>query len=689
VLGLAGGLLIGKAGNAGPDDAGAPAKATSSPSGTREARTGERLVTADANLGDLMELLKVGRFGVAEARLTLALDDVPPQKLSELAGELREHFRKNPGYDFKQMQLLSSVMSAWTDADPEGAMAFVKESPSKTFRNMAYDSIFGVLAESNPEDAISRAKELGTAAERLNALAAAGWATARRDPREAMRLFGGMKELPDHVRTSLIDELAKVSPEEAVAELAKVSPTQRDRFWNSEGVFTTWAASDPEALLAWAGTATDLNMRNSAYRAFCRRMASEDPAGTLQKVDTMPAHLRSELVGAVMESWADVDLPGALAAAKGISQPAERERAMAAIVNRLDWMDPAEASKVVQAMPKGNARTSALENLSYGLYWQSPAERAAILAQFEGAEHSRIAGRVAGAMIAEDAEAAMKLFKEIPPTQRGEYDFRYFISSLAQHDPQQALKFAASLESASERSQAVRQTIQHMASLSPQEAARAMEAMNDPKDRQQALVALADSWGARDPEAAMRWAESLSGDEQTAALAKLLPEQARNNPSEAAGRLQSLLENPGNTSGAVLQSATGELASEWAGRNPVEAATWVAGLPAGSAAESGATSLVRNWSTHDPAAAADWISNLPDGGVKDAAIQPLVESIRQNDPETAFSWGLSIQDAAKRAAVMEATIKNWNTNDADAVRLAIQGAELNPTEKANYEKLLR
>jgi hypothetical protein len=680
--------LIGQAGKGPAKEAALPAKTPVANGGAREARTGERLVTASATLEDLMELLKAGRFSIAEARLTLALDDVPPQKLSELAGELREHFRKNPGYDYRQTQLLSSVMSAWADADPKGAMAFVKDSPSKTFRNMAYDSIFAARAESNPEDAISQAKGLGTAAERMNALAAAGWATARKDPREAMRLFGGMKELPDHVRTSLIDELAKVSPEEAVAELGKISPTQRERFWNSEGVFTTWAASDPEALLAWAGTATDLDMRNSAYRAFCRRMASEDPAGTLQKVDSMPAHLRGELVGAVMESWADVDLPGALAAAKGIAQPAERERAMAAIVNHLDWMDPSDASQVVLAMPKGNARTSALQQLSYGLYWQSPADRKAILDQFEGMEHSRMAGRVAPMMIAEDPEAAMKLFREIPPTQRGQYDFRYFIGSLAQHDPKQALEFAASLESASERSQAVRQTIEHMASLSPQEASKAMEAMTDPKDRQQALVALADAWSKRDPDAALRWAESLSGDEQTAALAKLLPAQARNEPSAAAGRLQSLLENPGNTSGAVLQSATGELASEWAGKNPGEAAAWVAGLPAGSAAESGASSLVRNWSTHDPGAAANWISNLPDGGVKDAAIQPLVEAIRQNDPETAFSWGLSIQDAAKRAAVMESTIRNWNTNDADAVRVAIQSAELNPTEKAIYEKLL-
>ena len=644
---------------------------------------------SDATLADLMELMKAGRTGVAEARLTLALDDVPPQKLAQLADELRDHFRRNPGYDYKQAQLLGAVMSAWTGSDPEGALAFVENSPSKTFRNMAYDSVFGVLAEENPADAVARAKELDSSAEKLNALAAAAWATGRKDPREAIRLFGGMKELPDHVKTSLINELGKISPEEAVAELAKISPNERDNFWNSEGVFTTWAASDPEALLAWAGTANDLNMRNSAYRAYCRRMASEDPAGALEKVGTMPAHLRTELIGAVMESWADTDLPGALAAAQKMAQPAERERAMQLLVNRLDWTDPTGATEVLLAMPKGNARSSALQNLAWGLRWLSPSERQATLAQFEGVEYSKLAGKLAGSMVAEDPEAAMKLFKEVPATLRDGYDLRYFMSSLAQHDPQQALKFATTLESASDRSQAVRQAFEQMAALSPQEAARTMEGMSDPKDRQQALVALADAWSKRDPDAALRWAESLSGEEQTAALAKLLPEQARNDPAAAATRLSSLLENPGSNTGAVLQSATGELAREWAGRNPLEAAAWVTGLPAGTAAESGASALVYNWSTHDPAAAADWISTLPDGGVKDAAIQPLVESIRRNDPETAFSWGLSIQDPAKRATVMEVTIRNWNTNDADAVRIAIQSADLSPTERSNYEKLLR
>lgn len=681
--------MIGKVGKGGAEEAPPPAKASGTNGQARSSRTGERIVKSDATLADLMELMKVGRTGVAEARLTLALDDVPSQKLAQLADELRDHFRRNPGYDYKQAQLLSAVMSAWTGSDPDGALAFAKDSPSKTFRNMAYASIFGVLAEENPADAVARAKDLDTSAEKLNALAAAAWASGRKDPREAIRLFGGMKELPDHVKTSLINELGKISPEEAVAELAKISPNERDNFWNSEGVFTTWAASDPEALLAWAGTASDLNMRNSAYRAYCRRMASEDPAGALEKVGSMPAHLRTELIGAVMESWADTDLPGALAAAQKMAQPAERERAMQSLVNHLDWSDPTGATKVLLAMPKGNARNSALQNLAWGLRWLSPSEQQATLAQFEGVEYSRLAGKLAGSMVADDPEAAMKLFKEVPATLRDGYDLRYFMSSLAQHDPQQALKFATTLESVSDRSQAVRQAFEQMAALSPQEAARTMEGMSDPKDRQQALVALADAWSKRDPEAALRWAESLSGEEQTAALAKLLPEQARNDPASAATRLSSLLENPGGNTGAVLQSATGDLAREWAGKNPLDAAAWVAGLPAGSAAESGAGNLVQNWSTHDPAAAADWISTLPDGGVKDAAIQPLVESIRRNDPETAFSWGLSIQDPAKRAAVMEATIRNWNSNDAAAVRLAIQGADLSPTERSNYEKLLR
>jgi len=688
VLGLVGGILIGRVNRAETPDA-ENKVAASERSGPRESRTGSRLVPAGSSLEDLMELMKAGRYSVAEARLTLALDDVPPQQLADLAGELREYFRTHPGYDYKQMQVLTSVMSAWADTDPDAALAFAKESPSKNFRSMIYGAIFGVIAETDPEDAIARAKNLGNVGETSNALGSAGWALSRKDPREAMRLFGGMKEIPDHIRMSFIEELARISPEEAVVALAKVSPTQRGQFWNSEGVFSTWAASDPDAVMAWAATATDLDMRNSALKAACNRLASDDPAATLVKIDTMPAHLKSELIAAVMESWADRDLAGAIAAAGKMSQPADREGAMAAIVNNLDWRDPADASKVVLAMPNGNARTAALENLAWGISWQSPAERAAILGQFEGVEYSKIAGRVASSMVAEDVDAAIKLFSEIPPTQRSEYDFSNFVRELSQHDPEQALKFAATLDSASERSQAVRQAFSQLAALSPQKAATKMDAMSDPKDRQQALVSLAETWGARDPEAALRWAESLSGDEQISAMASLLPDRARNDPAAAAGKLQSLLENPGNASGSVLQSATGNLAQEWAGRNPEAAGAWVAGLPAGAAAESGAGSLIANWSRHDPAAAADWISKLPDGGVKDAAIAPLIQSIRQNDPGTAFSWGLSIQDPAKRAAVMEETIRNWNTNDAEAARSAVQAADLDATERAAYEKLLR
>lgn len=688
LLGGAGGLLIGRSmtagGQAHAETATAPAR-----SGSRETtRSAERLIPAGTTLQDLRELMKSGRSRVTEARVTLALENLPPDQLASLATEMREHFRKHPGYDFSQTQLLHSIMSAWTNADPDAAMSFVRDSPSKIFRGMADDALFRVLAETNPEDAVARAKQLSGGAERTNALGAVAQALVRSDPAEGLRLLEDTKELPDYMRMMLLEQVAASSPEAAVAALAKVSPANRDNFWNSDGVFSVWAAKDPEAVLAWAQSATDLDMKNSAFRAACRRMATDDPAGALQKIDGMPAHLRGQLIGTVMQTWSDRDLPAALAAASALGKPAEREEAMAAIVERMDFSDPAEACKVVLAMPKGNARSGALENLSWTLRWLAPSEAAATLAKFEGVEHSQLAGNLAGAMVADDPEGAIKLFNSIPPTLRGEDKLSTFMWSLSRHDPQRALDFANSLNSATERSQAVRMAIQQLAQLSPQNAVKQVEAMSDANARQQAMVALAESWGSTDAEAALRWANSLTGDEQVAALAKLLPARAKNDPAAASAQLQELLQNPGKNSGSALQSATGDLATEWAGRDPKQAAAWVAGLPAGTAAEQGATSLVTTWCVHDPSAAADWISGLPDGGVKDAAIEPLVQSVRQNDPATAFSWGLSMQDPAKRAAIMEETIRAWNTDDAEAVRLAIQKADLDPTEKAAYEKLL-
>ncbi|WP_035606698.1 hypothetical protein [Haloferula sp. BvORR071] len=687
LLGCTGGYFLGSAGKTAAEANGSKAPA-SSRTESREARGTDRIIPPATSLEDLKALLKTGRSRITEARVTLALENVPPQQLSSLATEMREYYRTHPGYDFVQTQLLGSVMGAWADRDPDAALAFVRDSPSKIFRNMADDSIFRVLAEANPEDAIARAKQLSSPAERLNALGAAAWAMVKKDPREGLRLFGDIKELPGHMRMLMLEQVANTSPEEAVAALAKVSPTERDNFWNSEGVFTAWAANDPEAVLKWAETATDLDMKNSALRAACRRMASDDPAAALAKIDGMPAHLRGQLIGGVMATWADRDFNGALAAAGAMSKPAEREQAMAAIVDRMDWSDPGQTSKVVLAMPKGNARTSALENLSYSLRWQSPSEADAVLAQFEGVEHSILAGSLAGTMVADDPEGAIKLFNSIPSTLRDEDKLQTFVWSLARHDPEKALEFATSLSSANERSQAVRQAIQQMAVLSPQDAVKQLSSFKDANDRQQAMVALAETWGSNDPEAALKWAESLSGDEQTTALAKLLPARAKNDPAEASARLQSLLENPGSASGSALQSATADLATEWAGRDPQQTAAWVGRLPAGTAAESGATALVTNWSSHDPAAAANWIASLPDGGVKDAAIQPLVGAILQNDPDNAFSWGLSIQDPTKRAEVMAGTIRQWNTNDGEAVRVAIQRADLNDEERATYEKLL-
>ena len=149
-------------------------------------------------------------------------------------------------------------------------------------------------------------------AERSNALGAVAQALMRSDPAAGLKLLEGSKELPGYMRMMLLEQVANSSPEEAVAALSKVSPANRDSFWNSEGVFSVWAGKDPHG---WDVAARIVAFR--CYKRSIRPVWTRDPlnkAGVCRHFDlgiaggghtdpTLNIRLWEEFMARVKHEW--------------------------------------------------------------------------------------------------------------------------------------------------------------------------------------------------------------------------------------------------------------------------------------------------------------------------------------------------------------------------------------------------
>lgn len=231
---------------------------------------------------------------------------------------------------------------------------------------------------------------------------------------------------------------------------------------------------------------------------------------------------------------------------------------------------------------------------------------------------------------------------------------------------------------------------------------------------------VAKEWVRQDPAAALAWAESLSGGQKTGALSGLLGVLATSNPREAA-RIAADLEpgdarkhaigeiaknwarrdpeqslawasslegedrnratrealtiyarEDGAKAAAYLDDLGGggeaapyltQVANEWAQQEPAEAATWVTGQEDGDGKNGAMGKVLWNWTKADPEAASDWLATQPAGPAKDSGIGGLAYAAFDFDPQGVMDWALQVQDDNGRHHGLTRGLSEWLKRD--------------------------
>jgi hypothetical protein len=122
------------------------------------------------------------------------------------------------------------------------------------------------------------------------------------------------------------------------------------------------------------------------------------------------------------------------------------------------------------------------------------------------------------------------------------------------------------------------------------------------------LQTVAYDWISRDPNPALDWIMGVNDPSlQERLIAAGAKAVAMTDPSLAAGWLVSGVQSEG-----LLNDTVPNIVEIWAGKDPSEAANWVAQFPDGVSREAAVNIVSSHWLQSDSGAATAWILTLPE-----------------------------------------------------------------------------
>ena len=368
-------------------------------------------------------------------------------------------------------------------------------------------------------------------------------------------------------------------------------------------------SAEVQDLIDQANRIADPTDRNAAMSILFLRLAELDPrsALTMSRMRTYTSSRNLEAV--IWRTWSKLDLDAAIAAAKAIRNPTERNLAAQTMLAAFGYTGNATTEKIEAELGvRANARAR-------GQYLVSIADRS----------------------IAE----AIDYINELPRSKRSEA-VQWLASYLGQRDPSEALTYADLIQDAGLRQQYRAVVNGAVARLEPERILQNMppggasgprsgqyhaamyalaqtdvdkalmyyESMSSHRDKQVFASAIGSQLAQQDPARAIEWARAQDRSGQPQTLMSVIAQVASSDPALALAEADKI------TNLQWRQQMVSNVLSVVARDDPVQAIAYLDELGAGRDRELATQSIVNQWANQDPEAAINWLlaSDQPNPG---------------------------------------------------------------------------
>ncbi len=349
----------------------------------------------------------------------------------------------------------SAIAEQLTRTDPLRALAWAQEIDGGSERGI-YRMILGTLAETDPELAMSSARSLDNARQRLSAMAAVARQVSEQDPRRALALLDDIesRQQRDMLLQSIGMNWLQQDPEAALQWMLTAEVGERSRLIAQAGVMLAHRDLDlamrllprleKEQAAAWRqqiarGIATERSVAEARsfiaqyegspeypqlLSAVIQGVARNDPTQAVRMLDEMPGAAEQwRLYSAVFMQYAEQDPRQAAEAVVSLDNDnLPGTRIVSQVIARWARSDPAAAERWADNLPVGRQRDAAIAGAAMQWTEVTSSRRRMLESIRDPALRQRAITSTVFRVWREDRQAAERLLREInlPPEQKEE-----------------------------------------------------------------------------------------------------------------------------------------------------------------------------------------------------------------------------------------------------------------------------
>ena len=532
----------------------------------------------------------------------------------------------SPGNSARHQMLIER----WTELDPTGALAFVKEKARDG------DGLFVILFQT--------------------------W--ARQDPETALATLQGETE-------------PKIQSHGVAGFLLS--------FKEDPAKLIHWAKR-----FNWldAGKLEDREFTAACPDDLLRRLLDADRLGLYEIAAHLPPWFLQRLETLTLLQQATTDLPAVLATLK--DRPFTKDEA----VNMVDQLAtlsksaPASALAILEALRTASGGVALIAgNSSHDLgstlvkYLAAKDPKAAVTfikQHLDGSAKLNISSTAYYELLATNPAAALVIATAIPLMPNEIMPVATF------KDRQTALSILPDAPPSWRRDQAIQVALDQWRTESPEAAVTWLKSLPEGEWRDRAATILEDTEAHSNVVSLKLQAITVQDQSE---LTESVLDDVRKTAGQAAqsdlpGTLNTLADWP---PGPARQAALLEAAKYAATGDTAGTLAKIQQLTNPSVQADGIRGVLAIWTAHEPLAASEWLPTLTPGPMRESAVDSFAETIAALDPSASLAWAATLTDPAARFARLEITYRKWVTDDPAAAAAAL--GEIPGLSRADLQQL--
>jgi len=451
----------------------------------------------------------------------------------------------------ERSRALQASATALVRADPSAAVRMVEALPPGQNRTEAAAAMVGEWARRDFAAALAWAEKQG---DREIVVGQAISTGAEFHPKEAadaaVRLVGPKDSTSYTTVYSVAASLARSDPAAAAKFLDRFSAMEARRFAITQEVAPRWGATDPVEALVWAQQ-LPAQERQEAIRAVLAGWV-KSPKGNLAEVREMTRHLpealRPRAIEAVAMAWGEIDPPAAASFALK-----EAPAALMEVVSRwmvrdevgaLAWArglsDPAARDQALFGMSRISGEFDTAKGIRFAEEIREPALRDQRLGQL-----ARSASKGGG------LEAGLDILRKVQDPGLRDESLSMMVANVTREDPRKAAALVERMADPRMRSRAIDSILAWGSEKDPDLCRELLQKL--PRVQGLQYQQVAGGFAKKDPIAAATWALTL-------------PEK----------QMDSRLDDPSKEyESRPRDSAVNQVINEWASKDPDAATGWI------------------------------------------------------------------------------------------------------------------